>query len=206
MPADAVVDEVGTPLAAPWGISFTVEEEGAPNMYLSAYPRRVMEGNNTRVSIWFEMPATTARDIGLSSNGAHLEMPSFVTLEAGESLVELTVRASASRQPGRRGGEPPGDGPGHRADPHRPAPCPERHAPDLGPLWLTSTVLKDEDGDGVFESGETADVLLQVANLGSQGISGVYLEFAVLDNPNLHLLGGSFRCDIGFLAGPERRM
>lgn len=201
VPADAVVDEAGASLAAPWGISFTVEEEGVPNMYLAAYPPKILEGNSTKVSIWFETPATTARDISLSSTGGHLEMPSYVTLEAGKSLVELTVRASPS--PGSLAdvvedlqATDPGTGQSRTVQVHVLNDTPQTS----GTLaWQTSSVFDDEDGDGVFESGETADILFQVANQGSQDISGVYLEFEVLDTPNLQILGGSFQCDIGFL-------
>src|SRR4029077_2424609 len=92
VPADAVTDTQGHSLSAPVSFSFTTAVPGTPKMYLSAYPRQVMEGDQTKVSIWFETPVNQDRIITLTSTPAgELFHPNEVTLPAGRVLVELRV-------------------------------------------------------------------------------------------------------------------
>ncbi len=92
VPAGAVTDTQGSSLSAPVSFTFTTAVAGTPKMYLTAQPRKVMEGSQTQASLWFEAPVPQDRVITLASTPAgELIHPSQVTLPAGQVLVEFPV-------------------------------------------------------------------------------------------------------------------
>jgi len=203
IPVGAVEDAEGTSLSAPYSFTFRAETEDQPKMYLSAYPTQVIEGSKTKVSIWFETPSDEARTIMLTSGPAgQLLHPSSVILEAGDVLYELDVDTVINH--------------GSLADFTETLQASEATAgtvsiqitvrnltPQSGSslIWQTSSIIAEEDGDGVFEAGEFADIRFYVANTGSSDISNVALDFRVVDTYKLFILGGKpYHCDIGYLA------
>lgn len=203
VPAGAVTDLEGHPLVAPMSFVFTTEVPGTPKMYVSAYPVFVREGSESKVSIYFETPASFDRVLNLTSTPAGtLIHPSSVVLPAGETLYELQVDSLYS--------------PGSLADVAAALQVQETGA-GTGSTnivvfnttassgthleWLAAGITWDDDGDGIFESDERADILFEVANFGSQGISNVVLDFTLASNSNLRFLGtGPHTCAIGYLA------
>ena len=172
-------------------------------MYLSAYPTQVIESSRTRVSIWFETPSDVDRTIMLTSGPAgQLIHPSEVILPAGDVLYELDVDTVINH--------------GSLADFTETLQASEASAGTASIQitvrngnaqsgshlkWQASSIIAEEDGDGVFEAGETADIEFYVANFGSSDIFNVALDFKVVDTFNLFILGGKpYHCDIGYLA------
>lgn len=200
IPAGAVTDDQGLPLATPVGFSFTTVTAGMPEMYLSAYPHSVIEGRTTTVSIWFETPSEEMRTIELqSSPSGALSHPSSVTLPAGEVLVELLVD------------NPLDHGSIHDVTATLQATEAEagtesvqivirNDTPQTGAYlkWGAATVINEDDGDGVLEAGEGGEVRFEVVNQGPASIFNVTLLFDVINTSNLSILGGSpHLCNLG---------
>jgi hypothetical protein len=62
--------------------------------------------------------------------------------------------------------------------------------------FLAASVVSETDGDGVFESGESAEVRLDVVNSGPQMICNVILTYRVLNTRSMSVLGGA-PCNLG---------
>lgn len=201
VPAGSISDLDGNPLAAPVSFTFTTEEDGTPQMYLSAYPTLVMEGRETKVSIWFDTPVDYNRTLTLTSSpSGALFHPSSVVLPAGQVLFELQVDTVLNH--------------GSLNDVNATLWVQEATAgtisenitivndtPRFANLkFLASSISGDDDGDGIFESNERADILFQFYNSGSVGISNPIVEFEVVNTYNLRILGGSpHTCYLGYL-------
>jgi uncharacterized repeat protein (TIGR01451 family) len=202
IPAGAVADTQGNPLAAPTSFSFTVAVPGTPKMYLAAQPRKVMEGDQTRISIWFEAPTAQDRTITLTSTPAgELTHPSQVILPAGQVLVELqaTTRNNAGSTTATTATLSAATaGVGQQSVPVEI----ENQTAIFGSSlkWQAASVIDETNHNGIFESGETANLRFEVANFGSSTVSSISLEFAVLNTPNLSILGGApFTCNLNAL-------
>lgn len=203
VPAGAVADTQGNLLAEPYSFTFTTAAPGEPKMYISTYPPHVMEGDQTKVSIWFETPATEDRTITLTSTPAgELIHPSEVILDAGGVLAELQVdsrynHGSTSPVTVTLSASEPGVG-------QRSTQIVVANNTSLTGAylkWLAGSVVSDTDHDGVFEAGEIADIRFEVANFGSSTIGNVILEFSVLNSYGIHIVGGApFTCNLGSLA------
>jgi len=209
MPSSAVLDGQGSPLAAPYGFSFVTEQEGTPEMHVAAYPREVIEGRESKVSIWFKEAAEHDRSLTLSSGpSGELIHPSEVELPAGEVLLELDVDSRVNS--------------GSLADFVETLQVRETELGTQGSVQITvvnetpsngshlrwlGSVLSDDDGDGVFEADESAELTFEVVNQGGSGIANVSLEFEVATGTSgLDILGGApYRCDIGYLDPGEAR-
>lgn len=204
VPAGAVSDTQGNLLAEPYSFTFTTAVPRERKMYISAYPPHVMEGDQARVSIWFETPTVEERTITLTSTPeGELFHPSEVILEAGQVLAELQVDSRfnhGSTSPVTVTLSAAEPGVGQRSTHIEVA----NNTSVTGPFlkWLAGSVVSETDHDGIFEAGETADVRFEVANFGSSTIHNVKLEFSVINSSDIHILGGagSFICDLGSLA------
>ena len=207
IPAGAVSDQQGTPLAALYSFAFTVEEEGMPKMYVSVYPHHVMEGREAKVTVWFESPFDEARWIEFSSNpDGQLIHPSGMTLDAGEFFVEIDVDTRLNH--------------GSLSDFTETFQVTDADAgtesvqiivvndtPQSSNLkWQGSAIVDDADGDGVFEANESAEIEFFVANFGSSTIFNVVLEFQVANTFNMSILGGSpYTCTLGAIGAGSSR-
>ncbi|MBW8878657.1 MAG: S-layer homology domain-containing protein [Acidobacteria bacterium] len=203
VPADAVTDTQGNPLTAPLSLSFTTAVPGTPKMYLAAQPVKVMEGDQTQVSIWFESPINQDRIITLTSTPAgELIHPGQVTLPAGEVLKEFQVitrnnQGSTTATTATLSAATAGIGQQSVAIEI------ENQTPIFGSSlkFQAAGVINETNHNGIFESGEIADVRIDVANFGSSTVNNVTLELAVLNAFNLRILGGTpFVCNLGSLA------
>jgi uncharacterized repeat protein (TIGR01451 family) len=202
IPAGAVSDTGGTPLATPWNFIFTTAVAGAPKMYISGYPPHVMEGSETKVSIWFESPSSQERTIALTSTPAgELIHPSEVILEAGKTLVELQVDSRynhGSTSPVTVTFSASTPGVGQQSVQIIVANNTSIFGSSL--RWQAASVVDDTDKDGVFEADEIAEIRFEVANFGSSTISNVVLEFSVINAYGISILGGApYTCNLGSL-------
>lgn len=203
VPQDAVVDEMGVPLAGPVLFSFTVALAGTPRMYLTAYPKYLMEGSRTRVSVWFEKPVLEDRTITFTHTPpGELSAPSEIIIPAGEVLGEVELRARQNNNSTSdvyvtlAASEPAA---GQRSFIIEVKNDTTVTGPSL--RYLGAGVVSETDGDSIFESGENAEVLFEIANSGPQMICNVVLTFRVLNTRNMSILGGApFQCTIGCLA------
>lgn len=203
VPAGAVSDTQGNLLAEPYNFTFTTALPDEPKMYISAYPPHVMEGDQAKVSIWFETPSPQERTITLTSTPAgELIHPSEIFLPAGKVLAELQVGSRlnhGSTSPVTVTLSAAEPGVGQRSTQIVVA----NNTSTTGAFlkWLAGSVVTDTDHDGVFEAGEIADVRFEVANLGSSTINNVTLEFSVINSFGISILGGApFTCNLGSLA------
>ena len=202
VPEDAVLDEAGSPLGEPVQLSFTVASASAPRMYLTAYPKHLMEGSRTRVSVWFEKPVQEDRTIILTqSPPGELTGPTEILISPGEVLGEVELRARSNA--------------GSTSDVAVTLSAAEPAAGQKSFIvevkndtritgsslrFLAASVISETDGDGVFEPGESAEVRFDVVNSGPQTICNVVLTFRVLNTRNMSILGGApFQCNIGCL-------
>jgi uncharacterized repeat protein (TIGR01451 family) len=202
IPAGAVSDTQGTPLATPTSFLFTTAAAGTPKMYIAAYPTTVMEGSSTKVSIWFETPSAQDRTVRLTSTPAgELIHPSEVIVPAGGVLVEFqmsTRNNAGSTSPVTATLSASEASAGQQSLPIVIAN--ETNVTGASLKFQAGGIISDTDGDGVLESGEQAQIRFDVANFGSSSIFNVHLDFAVLSSPYLSILGGTpFSCDIGAL-------
>jgi uncharacterized repeat protein (TIGR01451 family) len=203
IPAGAVSDTEGIPLATPYSFAFTAAEAGAPKMYITSYPPHVMEGSEAKVSIWFEAPTPEERTITLTSTPAgELFHPSEVILEAGETLVELQVDSRfnhGSTSPVTATFSASTPGAGQQSTQIIVANITGMTGASL--KFQGGSIVDDTDHDGVFEVDETAEILFSVANFGSSTISNVILEFSVINTNGISILGGApYTCNLGSLA------
>lgn len=203
IPAGAVVDSTGAPLQAPLSFTFTIANEDAPKMYLSAYPTRILEGDETGVSVWFETSAAVDRTLVFSSiPPGELLHPTEITLPAREVLAEVVVDTRLDH--------------GSIADKAVTLQVSEATAgqvslpvsiPNETPVtgsclkWLAAGVIEDDDGDGQLEAGEFGVISFEVANICGSTILDVILETRVLNTTNLSILGGNPPCHRGAI-GP----
>lgn len=202
VPQDAVLDEMGNPLSGPVLLSFTVALAGTPRMYLTTYPKYLMENSRTRVSVWFEQPVPEDRTITLTQTPpGELTGPSEIFIPAGEVLGEVELRARLN--------------PGSTSDVAVTLAASEPAAGQRSFIvevkndtritgaslrFLSAAVVSETDGDGVFESDEHANILFEVVNSGPQTICNVILTFRVLNTLNLSISGGApFQCNMGCL-------
>jgi Bacterial Ig-like domain/CARDB len=203
VPQNAVLDEAGNPLAGPVQLSFTAALAGTPRMYLTAYPKYLMEGSRTRVSVWFEKPVPVDRTVTLTHTpSGELTGPNEIFIPAGEVLGEVELRARLNHS--------------STDDVYVTLAASESAAGQRSFIievkndtsvtgtslrYLAAGVTSDTDGDGIFESGEHAEILFEVANFGSQMVCNVILTFRVLNTRNMSILGGGtpFQCPIGCL-------
>lgn len=205
IPAGAVSDLSGNPLSAPYVFSFTTETLGAPKMYVDTYPSHVPEGTKTKISVWFETPTNYWRVLYLTSTPADFLLHSSeLHLPPGETLIEsevytryddgslLDVSATIQVQEAEAGTFSTNISVFNTTS---------SDSPNL--MFLNAGMIWDDDGDGVFESNERADILFEVANLGSQGISNVVLDFYTASNGNLKFAGTApYTCQLGYI-GPR---
>jgi uncharacterized repeat protein (TIGR01451 family) len=202
VPTGAVTDTQGSSLSAPVSFTFTTAVAGTPKMYLTAQPRKVMEGSQTQASLWFEAPVPQDRVITLASTPAgELIHPSQVTLPAGQVLVEFPV--TTRNNPGSTTAttatlSAATAGVGQQSVTIEI----ENQTSLIGSSlkWQAAGIVDETNHNGIFESGETADIRFDVANFGSSTVSGISLTFAVLNTNNLRILGGApFTCNINSL-------
>ena len=201
VPAGAVVDDDGNELPLPYSVQWTVPDGELPDMYISAYPRQLVENDRTLLSVWFNEPFEEDRAIYISSTpDGVLDHISEITLPAGEVLVEEWIDADLT--PGDYGEERPAlrvSSPGYG-----------QQSLDIivgnltprslsGVTWLTGGVIRDDDGDGVAEAGENVDYLFEVSNLGSTG-EYVILHFKVLNAVGFLDIRGDFGDELCHLA------
>lgn len=203
IPAGAVSDTQGNPLASPHSFSFTTATAGAPKMYISAYPPYVVEGSQARASIWFETPASHDRTIALiSTPPGELIHPSEVILDAGKTLVELQVDSRynhGSTSPVTATLSAAVAEVGQQSVPIVVANDTSVTGASL--KWLGGGVVSDTDQDGIFEAGEVAEIIFEVANFGSSTISNITLDFSITNTKDISILGGApHACILGSLA------
>jgi hypothetical protein len=201
IPAGAVVDSTGSPLQSPLSFTFTIANEDAPRMYLAAYPTRILEGEETRVSVWFETPAAVDRTLVFSSTPpGELLHPTEIVLPAGSVLAEVVVDTRLDH--------------GSTTDKAVTLQVSEATAgqvslplsiPNETPVtgsclkWQAAGVIEDDDGDGQLEAGEFGVISFEVANICGSTILGVILGTRVLNTTNLSILGGNPPCHLGAL-------
>lgn len=202
VPAGAVTDTQGSPLSAPVSFTFTTAVAGTPKMYLTAQPRKAMEGSQTQASLWFEAPVPQDRVITLTSTPAgELIHPSQVTLTAGQVLVEFPV--TTRNNPGSTTAttatlSAATAGVGQQSVTIEI----ENQTSLIGSSlkWQAAGIVDETNHNGIFEAGETADIRFDVANFGSSTVSGISLTLAVLNTNNLRILGGApFTCNLNAL-------
>src|SRR6185295_14752817 len=161
------------------------------------------EGDQTKVSIWFETPVAEERTITLTSTPpGELIHPSEVTLAAGAVLrdpLQVSSRYNhGSTSPVTVTLSAAVPGVGQRSTQVIVA----NNTAVTGAFlkWLAASVVSDTDHDGIFEVGETADIRFEVANFGSSTIDSVTLEFSVINSYGIQILGGApFICNLGSL-------
>jgi hypothetical protein len=207
VPQDAVLDEAGNPLAGSVQLSFTAALAGTPRMYLTAYPKYLMEGSRTRVSVWFEKPVLVDRTITLTHTPpGELTGPSEIFIPAGEVLGEVELRARLNHSSTDdvyvtlAASEPAAGQRSFILEVKN-----DTSVTGTSLRYLSATVVSETDGDRIFESGENAEIFFEVANFGTQTVCNVILSFRVLNTRNMSILGGApFQCAIGCLgAGLE---
>jgi hypothetical protein len=208
VPAGAVADTQGNllSLAVPYSFTFTTANPANPldpKMYISVYPPYVMEGDQAKVSIWFESPALEERTITLTSTPAgEIFHPSEIFLPAGQVLAEVPVTSRynhGSTSPTTVTFSAAEPGVGQRSTQIVVA----NNTSVTGAFlkWQAGSVVSDTDHDGVFEAGEIADIKFEVANFGPSTINNVTLVFSVINSYGVHILGGEpFQCILGSLA------
>ncbi|HEX6899890.1 MAG TPA: Ig-like domain-containing protein [Thermoanaerobaculia bacterium] len=202
VPQDAVLDETGAPLAGPVLFSFTAALAGTPRMYLTAYPKYLMEGSRTRVSVWFEKPAPVDRTVTLTQTPpGELTGLSEIFIPAGQVLGEVELRARLNHSSTDdvyvtlAASEPAAGQRSFIIEVKN-----DTSVTGTSLRYLAAGVTSETDGDGIFESNEHAEILFEVANFGSQMVCNVILTFRVLNTRNMSILGGApFQCIIGCL-------
>ncbi len=203
VPQDAVLDEAGSPLPGDVQLSFTVALAGTPRMYLTTYPKYLMEGSRTRVSVWFEKPVPVDRTVTLTQTPpGELTGLSEIFIPAGEVLGEVELRARLNHSSTDdvyvtlAASEPTAGQRSFIIEVKN-----DTSVTGTSLRYLAAGVTSDTDGDGVFESDEHAEILFEVANFGSQIVCNVILTFRVLNTRNMSILGGApFQCIMGCLA------
>jgi hypothetical protein len=203
VPEGAIADTQGNLLAEPYSFSFKAAVPREPQMYIAVYPSHVMEGSETKVSLWFETPTAWERTITLiSTPEGELFHPSEVILPAGQVLAELQVDSrynhgstspvtvtlsAAEAEVGQRSVQIVVDN--------------DTQVTGASLKWQAGSVVADTDHDGIFEAGESADMRFEVANFGPSTINNVILEFSVINSSGISILGGSpYTCYLGSLA------
>lgn len=155
------------------------------------------------MSVWFESPVAYDREVSLSGTPAGELLDLFsITIPAGQVLGEAWIdtrlnHASFSDVTATLQASEPSAGTVSQSI------TVHNYTGTQGiPLtFLAMSFSNDTDHDGVFEAGENADVLVEVANLGTTSINNVILTLRVLNTTNLRILGGSpFQCNLGFMA------
>ena len=198
VPAGAVLDATGSPLAAPASFSFTTEQPGNPQMFIAAYPALLLEAGDTLVSLWVDRAQSVDRTITLTSSPAGLlQHPDQVVLPAGESLIELHVRAVANylveadravTLTAQSGG----------VQSSVALKVLDDDAVQGNPLWFNTAGLSgDTNGNGIFEAGEVADLTVYLFNSGSSPVfNGITVSVQPIDSYSLSTLSGG-TCLIG---------
>jgi hypothetical protein len=209
VPAGAISDTQVPPnsLVAPYSFTFTTAVPGEPKMYISAYPPQVLEGSQTKVSIWFETPSSVERTITLTSTPTgELFHPSEVFLPAGQVLAELQVGSRYNH-----GSTSPttvtlsAAEPGVSQRSTQIVVANDTAVTGTSLKWLAGSVVNDTNHNGIFEAGEIADIRFEVANLGPSTINNVVLTFSVINSYGISILGGApFTCSLGSLAAGSR--
>lgn len=197
VPAGAVADAAGEPLAAPYTFSFTTVVPGAPKLFIAAYPTKVMEGDETLVSVWFDRIQREERIVFLSSSPSGLlDHPTEVIVAAGESKVDVSV--DSLRNYVKENDRPvtlSATSIGLQAS--RGLTILDDDPQDGQIRYVASGISGDDDGDGRLEAGERVDFLIEVINDGSTAVfNGITLSVQVLDSSDLRTLS-SGTCLIG---------
>lgn len=203
VPAGAASDLQGNPIETSYSFNFTTGKEWEePAMYIAVYPSVVMEGSETKVSIWFQTPTPHERTVTLTSTPeGELYHPSEVILEAGQVLAEVEVdsrynHGSTSPVTVTLSAAEPGMGQQSR----QVVVANNTSLTGAHLKFQAGAVISETDQDGVFETGETATVRFDVANFGPSTTSNVILEFSVVDS-GISILGGApYTCYLGSLA------
>ena len=197
VPAGAVEDDLGEQLAIPYQLSFSVAEQDAPQMYLDAYPRRVMEGGRTRLDIWFDQPAAADRVITITSTpDGLLDHTPSLTLSAGTlsavTWVDTDQDSSIDHSSALIQISAPGFG--QRSIPIQILNDTNIIGTDV--RWQAVSFSGDDNGNGVIEAGESVDMRLDVVNWGDSPVQNLELHLEILNTLGIDVLRGD-SCYIG---------
>lgn len=208
VPPDAVLDEQGNTLPDSVLVTFTTALAGAPRLHITSYPKFLMEGSKTRVSVWFEEPSAEERIVTLTQTPpGELTGPSSITIEPGEVLGEVELRARLNHGSTSNvavtlsAAEPEAGQQSFVIEV-------QNYTGLTGPslVFQAASITSETDGDGTFESGEIGSALFEVANFGSSTICNVVLSFRVLNTRNMRILGGTpFQCSLGCMNAGQSR-
>jgi len=191
MPAAAFQNAAGDALAGDVVVPFTTIDLAAPRLVMAADSRWLLEGKTLGASVWFDRRSDTARVVTLTKSGTgQLTFPSQVTIEAGQLKADFSVTATqdsvnqGDRSTTLMATASTGEQASFVFDVH------EDDTSNSGAIRLSGGWLQDDDdGDGLFEAGERADLIAQVTNYGSTWINQVELTGEVLDTFEIRPLG-----------------
>ena len=182
IPSGAVTDDQGSPLPASYGFSFTTGTLGDPEILIGAFPVKVMEGDETRVSVWFDRAQPFDRTITLTSSPpGQLTHPSQIVVSAGDLLSEFQVdtlrdNSSVSDTSATLTASESASG-------QASIPIEIKNENDtIGSVFrfLAGSMVSDDNGNGVFEAGEDATFRLEARNNSGSTITNAVITVEVL--------------------------
>ena len=204
LPAGALLDSMGDPLPEAYDFSFTTIEPGDAQLFISGHPIQLMEGDRTRVTVWYDRTVPRDRFINLSaSQASQVEFPSQIIVPAGEIGFEFEVEATRN----------------YVADGNRTVTLSAQALggqqasldilikdddPILGnALRIAATgVIAEDNGNGIFEADEVADFLVEVYNSSGTFQVNMAVEVDIVNTFNMRTLG-SGTCNIGGLGSGQ---
>ncbi len=180
IPAGAVLDDAGEPLPDDYVFSFETGSLGDPQIFVAAFPRKIQEGYETTVTIWFDRPQPFARTVTLQSSSGDLFHPSQVTVPADEISINLQVDTRRDH----------GDyddhadtlvvaEPGSGTDSVALEIINWSNIPGSDFRLLAFNMIDDEDHDGIFEAFEDARFHADVWNGGDSSVSMARIDFSI---------------------------
>lgn len=191
IPAGAFQNMRGDPLTGEVVVSWTTADPGALRLLMAAESRWLLEGRSVGASVWFDRPADVARTVTLgTSGGGTLTLPAQLTIPAGTLKADFTVTVKdnavhdGDRQTTLIATASTGEQASVVFEVH------DDDTPNSGSIQLSGGWIEaDDDGDGLFEAGERADLIAQVTNFGSTFVPQVDLTGEVLDTFEISPLG-----------------
>ncbi|MDJ0838304.1 MAG: GEVED domain-containing protein [Acidobacteriota bacterium] len=200
LPAGCVTNEAGEPFAGEYSFAFTTRQPMEAAFFITAYPPMVVENQPLSITVWYDRVQDEARTITFTSSSPQDISPNSVTIPAGANNAVVTVTADSNSV---FGDSKTVTLTANTSDGKQASDTVEyvnNDPSDIGPLRLAGLgfLSNDDDGDGVFEAEEDADLNIELHNSGSSLLSNVWARARTVStfDSTLRVLGTA-ECTVG---------
>ncbi|MCB1055056.1 MAG: Ig-like domain-containing protein [Acidobacteria bacterium] len=201
----AVQDLGGENLPTAFDFGFTTGSVGDPQLFISAYPTNIMEGDETTVHIWFDRPQSYLRTVSLQSTPTgQLFHPMELDFRPGEIVKEIQV--GSNRDHSNFSDVPvalQASGPGGLASSWSFQVRNWSNIVGSNFKFLAGTMIQDDNNNGIFEAGEDARFRFEFYNDSNSTILNVEAALEIVNPPTLSRLRILDDCFLGRLDPDE---